>query len=78
MWEKYKVNRDKRGFIMETITDPGVRMGTLILVYKMIHNCRASVVLAYLNQLAGWCKKGVCYNWSQYLCEELLDNVCKA
>ena len=28
--------------------------------------------------LAGQCEKGVSYNWSQYLCQEFLDNVREA
>lgn len=76
--EKYKVDHNKRGFIVETTTDSRMRMGTLLLACKMMCKCRASVVPAYVIQVAGRCEKGVCYNWLQYLCEEFLYNVREA
>lgn len=46
--EKYKVDRDKRGFLVETIADLGVCMGTLVLTHKMMRKCRESTIPTYV------------------------------
>ena len=53
-------------------------MGTLLLTCKMMRKCQATTVPAYVIQLAGYCKKGICFNWSQFLCNEFLENVREA
>lgn len=74
----YKVGCDTRGFLVQQLDDPTVRLGTLLLGCKMMRKCRPKVVVVHVIALAGQCKKGISFNWSQFLCSEFLENVCKA
>lgn len=76
--EKYHVAHNQRGFQVDTISDLGTHMGTLLLSCKLMHKCQASIIPAYVIQLTGRCEKGVFFNWSQYLVDEFLDNVHEA
>lgn len=50
-------------------------MGTLILGCKLMRKCRPKTVPAHVISLAEQCEKGILYNWSQFLCEDFMDNV---
>lgn len=78
MRENYHVLWNTRGFMINTISDPGMQMSTLFLACKLMRKFQAATVPAYVMHLVGQYKKGVCFNWAQNLCNELLANICKA
>ena len=73
--QKYKVERNTRGFIIKSINDPSMQLGTMFLACKLMHKWKVSTVPAYVIQLAGQCGKGVYFNWAQYLCDKFFANV---
>ena len=52
VWEKYHVGHNQIGFLVYTINVMGAQMGTLLLACKIMCKCQASVIPAYVIQLA--------------------------
>ena len=48
MHETYHVLRNMRGFIINTISDPGMQMGTLLLACKLMCKCQAATIPTYV------------------------------
>lgn len=71
----YHVERNTWDFIIKSISDQGTQLGTMLLACKMMRKCQFTSTPANVIQLAGQFKKGVCFNWAQYLCDEFLTNV---
>ena len=75
MRQTYHVERNMWGFVIKSISEPSMQMGTILLAYKLMQKCQVATVPTYVIRLASQCAKGVCLNWSQYLCDEFLANV---
>ena len=65
--EAYQVQRNHRGFIIDSISDPATRMGTQTLTYKIMGKFQVKTVPVYVIWVVGQCAKGVCFNWAQNL-----------
>ena len=76
--QAYHVKKNKRGFIINSISDLATRMGTRILACKLIQKCEVATVPAYVIRVVVQCAKGVCFNWAQHLWDEFLSNVCES
>ena len=46
--EDYHVERNTRGFMISTISDPGASMGTLLLACKMMCKCQVAIFPVYV------------------------------
>lgn len=60
--EAYHVKKNKRDFIIESISDSATWMGTQILAWKLMRKCQVAMVPAYVIRVVGQCAKGVCFN----------------
>lgn len=43
--DDYHVERNTRGFMISTVSDPGARMSTLLLACKIMRKCQVAMVL---------------------------------
>lgn len=73
--ETYAVKCDKWVFLVQTINNQLVRVGTLVLECKIMRKFQPKTVSTHVISLAVKYEKGVLYNWSQFLYEQLLQNV---
>ena len=48
VWAEYRVRRNKRGFLIDTITDPSTCLGTQILSCKLMRKFQASTTPAHV------------------------------
>ena len=46
--QKYHVERNTRGFMIKTISDPATQLGTLLLACKMMQKFQVASVPAYV------------------------------
>ena len=78
VWQAYHVKKNKRGFIIDSISDLATRMGTWILACKLMRKFQVATVPSYVIRVAGQCAKGGCFNWAQHLRDKFMSNVCES
>lgn len=76
MKKKYKLEKNKRGYLIRNIKDKVVRIATQLLAGKVMRKCREDEVPVPVVTLAEQCMEGVQFNWAEFLCEDFLTN-CK-
>ena len=76
MKKKYKLEKKKRGYIINSIKDKWVRVATQLLVGKVMRKFCGDKVPVLVVALAEQCAEGVQFNWVEFLYEEFLTN-CK-
>ena len=63
-WKTYAIQRNQRGFLIQTINDPTTQLGTRLLACKLMRRCQIATIPAYVIQLARQCVKGEFFNWA--------------
>lgn len=76
MKKKYKMQKNKRDYTINSIKDKVLHISTQLLVGKVLRKCHEDEVPAPLVALVEQCMKEVQFNWAEFLYEEFLAN-CK-
>lgn len=61
MHQKYHVDRNTRLFLINTNSDQGMQLDTMLLACKMMRKCQVTSVPTYVIRFAGQCPKGICF-----------------
>ena len=75
MKSKYQLVRGRNIQLISSIDDIVVRAATKILCSKVLHKKRPTECTTTTIEIAEQCAQGVHINWSQFLMNELMDNV---
>lgn len=62
--KKYKLEKKKRGYVIDSIPYKEVYIATQLLVGKVMRKCQGNKVPAIVIALAEQCAEGECFNWA--------------
>lgn len=74
MKAKYKLEKRKKGYIIASIKEKGVRIATQLLAAKLVRKCHADEVSASLIALMEQFAEGVEFNLAEFPSNEFWKN----
>ena len=75
MKNKYKLQREGRGFLIAPIEENMVRFASRILSCKLLYKMRPADFTTGMIEIAEQCVAGLIFNWLQFLLKKLIDDV---